>query len=190
MPDKFRLIVAMTGASGAYLACRLLAKSSWPTILIASRWAKEIYERECGPYGELVRTAGEVYDAGDLTAPPSSGSVPTAGMVIAPCSTNTLGHIAAGLGDNLITRAAHCHLKERRPLVLALRETPLTTIDIDNAGKAAAAGAVVMPLTPPYFMFEGKGAERITLHDLMDAFADRVLALLGRRMPATWEDIR
>lgn len=190
MIEKPRLIIAMTGASGAYVSRMLLTKSPWPTILIASRWAKEIYTRECGPYEELVRAAGEVYDTQDLTAPPSSGSVPTVGMVIAPCSTNTLGQIAAGLGDNLISRAAHCHLKERRPLILALRETPLTTIDLDNAGKVAAAGATLMPLTPPYFMFEGKTAEQITLHDLMDAFADRVLALLGRRMPATWEDLR
>ena len=190
MPKKQSLIIAMTGASGAYVARMLLTKSPWPTILISSRWAEEIYERECGDYGELVQLAGEVYDAGDLTAPPSSGSVSTIGMVIAPCSANTLGRIAAGLGDNLIARAAHCHLKERRPLVLALRETPLTTIDIDNAGRVAAAGAAVMPLTPPYFMFEGKDATQITLHDLMDAFADRVLSLMGHRMTFTWEDIR
>jgi 4-hydroxy-3-polyprenylbenzoate decarboxylase len=190
MPAKPRLIIAMTGASGAYVVRMLLSKSPWPTILIGSRWAKEIYARECGPYEELAQAAGEVYDATDLTAPPSSGSVPTAGMVIAPCSTNTLGQIAAGLGDNLISRAAHCHLKERRPLILALRETPLTTIDLDNAARVAGAGASLMPLTPPYFMFEGKTAEQITLHDLMDAFAERVLALLGRQMTATWEDLR
>lgn len=190
MTQKPRLIVAMTGASGAHVTRMLLAKSPWPTVLIASRWGKQIYARECGPYDELVQTAGEVYDNGDLTAPPSSGSVPTAGMVVAPCSANTLGHIAAGLADSLITRAAHCQLKERRHLVLAVRETPMTTIDLDNAAKVAAAGATVMPLTPPYFMFEGKSAEQITLHDLIDAFTDRVLALLGQPMSTTWEDLR
>ncbi|WP_054031964.1 UbiX family flavin prenyltransferase [Desulfatitalea tepidiphila] len=190
MSNNPRLVVAMTGASGAYVARLLLSKSPWPTILIASRWAQEIYARECGPFDEVAQLAGEVYDADNLAAPPASGSVPTAGMVIAPCSINTLGQIAAGLADTLISRAAHCHLKERRPLILAIRESPLTTINLENALKVAAAGAILMPLTPPYFMFQGKRADQITLHELMDAYVDRLLALLGRQMAATWEDLR
>jgi flavin prenyltransferase len=184
------LIVAMTGASGVYVCSRLLEKSPWPTVLVASRWAKAVFEQECGPFDDLARQAGRVFDNDDMAAPPSSGSTETMGMVIAPCSVNTLGRIANGLADNLITRAAHCHLKERRPLILGLRETPLTRIDLENASRAAAAGAVIMPLSPPFFMFKGRGPRQITLHDLMDAYADRVLALLGRRMPVTWEDIR
>jgi flavin prenyltransferase len=184
------LVVAMTGASGVY-ACRLLLeKSPWPTVLVASRWAREIFEQECGPFEDLARRAAQAYDNDDLTAPPSSGSTETVGMVVVPCSVNTLGQIANGLADNLITRAAHCHLKERRPLILGLRETPLTSIDLRNASKAAAAGAVIMPLSPPFFMLKGKRPKQITLHDLMEAYVDRVLALLGRRMPVTWEDIR
>jgi flavin prenyltransferase len=188
-PKKPRLIVAMTGASGAYAAQLLLTRSPWPTILIASRWARSIYERECGPFDELVRLAGQVYDPADMDAPPSSGSVPTQGMVVLPCSINTLAQIANGLADNLITRAAHCHLKERRPLILGLRETPLTVIDLENCTRAAVAGAVIMPMAPPFFMFQGKTPAQITLHDLMAAYVDRVLALLGRPMPATWEDL-
>jgi 4-hydroxy-3-polyprenylbenzoate decarboxylase len=184
------LIVAMTGASGAYAAQLLLAKSPWPTVLVASRWAKEIFIQECGSFEGLVCSAGQVYDPDDMTAPPSSGSTATIGMVILPCSINTLGQIANGVGDNLITRAAHCHLKERRPLILGLRETPLTHIDLNNAVKASAAGAIIMPLSPPFFMFKDKTPQQITLHDLMDAYVDRVLSLLGRRMSATWEDIR
>jgi flavin prenyltransferase len=185
-----RLIVAMTGASGAYAARLLLANSPWPTTLIASRWAREIYVQECGPFEELLQAAGEVYAPTDMAAPPASGSVPTRGMVVLPCSINTLGQIAAGLADNLITRAAHCHLKERRPLILCLRETPLTTIVLDNAAKVAGAGAVVMPMAPPFFMFKGKSPQQVSLHDLLEAYVARVLALLGRPLDATWEDLR
>jgi 4-hydroxy-3-polyprenylbenzoate decarboxylase len=184
------LIVALTGASGAYAAQRLLVKAPWPTMLIASRWGREIAVQECGSFEKLAQDAGQVFEPDDLSAPPSSGSTPTMGMVILPCSINTLGQIAAGLADNLITRAAHCHLKERRPLILGLRETPLTLIDLKNAVRAASAGALLMPISPPFFMFKGKTPQQITLHDLMDAYVDRVLSVLGHRMAATWEDIR
>ena len=184
------LVVAMTGASGAYAAELLLRKSPWPTILIASKWARQIYAHECGPVKHLEKLATQVFDNDDMMAGPASGSVATAGMVILPCSANTMGQIAAGLGDTLITRAAHCHLKERRSLVLGLRETPLSIIDLRNAANVAAAGATVMPLSPPFFMFKGRSPEQISLHDLMSAYVDRVLALLGRPLSETWEDVR
>ena len=188
-PEGRPLIVAMTGASGAYAAELLLAKSPWPTMLIASRWAREIYAHECGPFEELTKRAGAVFSNDDMLAPPASGSVAAMGMVILPCSVNTLGQIAAGLGESLITRAAHCQLKERRPLILGLRETPLTAIDLHNAAQAAAAGAAVMPLAPPFYMFKGRTPRQITLHDLMNAYVDRILALLGHPLKATWEDV-
>ena len=185
-----QLVVAMTGASGAYATRLLLEKSPWPTALITSKWARQIYVHECGPLAELEELAGQVYQNSDMMAPPASGSVPTKGMVVMPCSANTLGQIAAGLGEGLITRAAHCHLKERRPLVLGLRETPLTTIDVNNCATVAAAGASVMPISPPFFMFKGKTPRQISLHDLMDAYVARVLSLLGHPMKTTWEDVR
>lgn len=184
------LVVAMTGASGAYAAELLLRKSPWPTMLITSKWARQIYAHECGPVAQLEKLASQVLDNADMLAAPASGSVPTAGMVILPCSANTLGQIAAGLGETLIARAAHCHLKERRPLVLGLRETPLTVIDLQNAAAAAAAGATVMPLSPPFFMFKGRSAKQVSLHDIMAAYVDRVLAVLGHPMSETWEDVR
>lgn len=184
------LIVAMSGASGAYAAELLLTKSPWPTMLIASRWAREIYTQECGPFERLEEKAGQVFDDNDMTAPPASGSVPTMGMVILPCSVTTLGRVAAGLADTLIARAAHCHIKERRPLVLGLRESPLTSIDVQNAATVAAAGASIMPLSMPFYMFKGRSPRKITLHDLLDAFVDRVLSLLGHPQSKTWEDLR
>lgn len=184
------LIVAMSGASGAYAARLLLEKSPWPTMLIASKWARQIYDHECGPMEELEELAGQVYNNSDMFAPPASGSVPTVGMVILPCSANTLGQIAAGLGEGLITRAAHCHLKEHRPLVLGLRETPLTPIVINNCATVAAAGATVMPLSPPFYMFKDKTPQQISMHDLIGAYVDRVLSLLGHPLKTTWEDVR
>ncbi len=184
-----RIVVAMSGASGAYATRLLLAKSPWPALLVASPWAKEVYRQECGPFKEVADLAQQVYQYEDMTAPIASGSTFTIGMVILPCSANTLGQIAGGLGDNLITRAAHCHLKERRPLILCLRETPLTTIDLENAARVSAAGGIIMPMTPPFFMHKGNPPDRITLHDMMDAYVDRILSLLGRQMKATWEDL-
>lgn len=183
------LIVAMTGASGAYAAQLLLEKSPWPTMLITSRWAQQIYEHECGPLETLEKLANQIFTNEDMLAPPASGSVPTKGMVILPCSVNTLGQIAAGLGEGLITRAAHCQLKERRPLVLALRETPLTHITATNCATVAAAGATVMPLAPPFYMFKGRTPQQISLHDIMDAYVDRILSLLGHPLKTTWEDL-
>ena len=111
-------------------------------------------------------------------------------MVVLPCSAHTLAQIAAGLGDGLITRAAHCQLKENRPLILCLREAPLTLIDIENARGAAAAGAVIMPMSPPFFMFAGIDPRTVAMNDLLDAYVDRVLALLGQHPVRTWEDVR
>ncbi len=184
------LIVAMTGASGAYAARLLLEKSPWPTVLMTTRWAQQIYAHECGPLEALEKLADRVYQNEDMFAPPASGSVPSVGMVILPCSANTLGQIAAGLGEGLVTRAAHCHLKEHRPLLLCLRETPLTPIVVNNCATVAAAGATVMPLSPPFYMFKGQTPQQISLHDLMDAYVDRVLALLGHPLKTTWEDVR
>jgi 4-hydroxy-3-polyprenylbenzoate decarboxylase len=184
------LIVAMTGASGAYATQLLLERSLWPTMFIASKWGRQVYVHECGPIKELEKLAGRVFDNGDMTAPPASGSVPTAGMVIVPCSAHTMGRIAAGLGDTLISRAAHCQLKERRPLIIGLRETPLTAIDVKNAGTLASAGATLMPLSPPFYMFKGLSPQKVTMHDLMTAYVDRVLSILGRPLGKTWEDVR
>ena len=87
---SLQLIVAMTGASGAYAAELLLKKSPWPTVLIASKWGRQIYAHECGPVGQLEKAAEQVLDNADMLAPPASGSVPTVGMVILPCSTTCM----------------------------------------------------------------------------------------------------
>ena len=187
---KPRLIVGITGASGSLLARCLLEKSTFPTVLIAGRWGRRVYESECGSFDELTTLASDVYESDDMFAPVASGSVETVGMVVAPCSAGTLGRIASGTSADLICRAAHCHLKERRKLILCLRESPLTQIDLRNGCVAADAGAVIMPLSFPFYMYSGKAPGEIPLIDLMNAFAERVLRHFGQTPTATWEDVR
>jgi 4-hydroxy-3-polyprenylbenzoate decarboxylase len=183
------LVLAITGASGALAAERLLRKSPWPVSLTASDWGRDVFERECGGFDRLAALADKVFDNRDLAAPISSGSVPTRGMVLLPCSTNTLAKIAHGVADSLITRAAHCHLKEGRRLVLCVRETPWTLIDLRNAADAAAAGATVMPLSPPFFQMGRRDPATVTMTDLLDAYVDRVLAVLGHPAKENWETL-
>ena len=185
-----QLVVAMTGASGVGAAAMLVERSPWPVALVASDWARKVYDYECGDFDTLAAQASTVYTVDNLWAPISSGSVPTVGMVVLPCSAHSLAQIAAGLGDNLISRAAHCHLKERRPLILCLRESPLTTIDLENAARVATAGASVMPLSPPFYMFHPQPLTEITAHDLLEAYVDRVLTLLGRPADKNWESVQ
>lgn len=183
------LILAVTGATGAYTARLLMDKSPWPVALIVSRWGKDIYERECGDIEDLKSRAAVVYDDDDLSAPVSSGSVPTAGMVILPCSVNTLGRIASGFADTLITRAANCHLKERRRIVLCVREAPWSAIHIDCACRVTAAGGIIMPLSPPFYMLAGQDPHKVSAHMLLDLYVDRVLSLLGQTGADSWETI-
>jgi flavin prenyltransferase len=187
---KPQLVVAMTGASGAGATELLIERSPWPVALVASQWARKVYEYECGDFDRLTSQASAHYTVDNLWAPISSGSVPTVGMVILPCSAHSMAQIAAGLGDNLIARAAHCHLKEKRPLILCLRETPLTAIDLDNAARAARAGASIMPLSPPFYMFHPRPLGAVTARDLLGAFVDRVLALLGQPATENWETVQ
>jgi 4-hydroxy-3-polyprenylbenzoate decarboxylase len=188
--DQSHLIVGITGASGIHAARLLVEKSPWPVDLVVSRWGRDVAGTECGGIEPIEAHAARVFKADDLFAPLASGSVAALGMVVLPCSAHTLAQVAVGLGDSLITRAAHCQLKERRPLILCLRESPLTLIDLENARRSAAAGAVIMPMSPPFFMFAGADPKTVSMDDLLDAFVDRVLALLGRPSARTWEDIR
>lgn len=182
------LVLALTGATGAVAAGILIEKSPWPITLVASTWGQTIYEKECGSFAELARKVDQIYNDDDLTAPISSGSVATIGMLILPCSCNTLGEIAAGVSSTLIARAAHCHLKERRPLVLCLREAPLSLIDLRNAVAVSEAGAIVMPISPPYYMLNTSQPETVSLRQLLDVYVDRVLALFGKAADRTWEN--
>jgi 4-hydroxy-3-polyprenylbenzoate decarboxylase len=154
-PRVERLIVAITGASGAIYGVRILERLrevAVETHLILSRWAKVTIEHETGYDVSRVKQLADVnYSEGEQAAAISSGSFLTLGMVIAPCSAKTLAAIAIGFSDNLICRAADVSLKERRRLVLVVREAPLSTIHLRNMLTVSELGATVFPPCPSFY---------------------------------------
>lgn len=159
-----RVVLGVSGASGAALAldcARLLRAAGATTELVLSRMAERTLRLELGPdaRSELCALAGRLHPVGDLGAAIASGSFPTSGMIVAPCSMRSLAAIAHGLDDNLLTRAAGVHLKERRPLVLLARETPLTLAHLRNMTAVTEMGAVVMPPVPAFYLRPATTAE-------------------------------
>jgi flavin prenyltransferase len=154
--------------------------------LLLSPTGRRCLAAECGLRAEdLAARSPKVrkVDERDLGADLSSGSHRHDGMVVVPCSAGTLGRIASGASESLVTRAADVCLKERRPLVLCLRETPLNRIHLENMLRVHDAGAVVMPLMPGFY----HGPRN--LEDLYEAFAARVLDQLGlyQEDPRRWK---
>ncbi|MEM2908054.1 MAG: UbiX family flavin prenyltransferase [Candidatus Hadarchaeales archaeon] len=172
-----RLVVAITGCSGVVYGVRLLEvckELGIETDLIVSRAAERILELELGRTREQVsELATRSYSPEDLSAPLASGSSPSDGMAIVPCSMKTLGAIASGVAMDLIARAADVALKQRRPLVLVPRETPLNLIHLENMARLARAGAVILPAMPAFY----HKPERIS--DLVDFVVGKVLDVLG-----------
>jgi len=181
---KLPVVLAITGASGAPYAVRLLevlATHHVPTWLLVSSHGWRLLEEECGIEGEPAlrkATGGEwgsvtVFDDKDRGAQPASGSAPTAGMVVCPCSMGTVAAIAHGTSRSLIERAADVTLKERRRLILVPRETPLSLVHLRNLTLATEAGAVVLPAAPGFYHRPARVSE------LVDFIVQRVLDHLG-----------
>jgi len=151
-----KIIVGISGASGASLGVRLLeelGKAGAETHLVISKWGAYTIEHETDYEPGAVRAlATRSYDEADMAAAISSGSFPIDAMAVVPCSMKTLAGIANGFSDDLIIRAADVCLKERRPLILAVRETPLSKIHIENMLKATEAGAICMPPMPAFYL--------------------------------------
>jgi 4-hydroxy-3-polyprenylbenzoate decarboxylase len=172
-----RLIVCMTGATGAIYGVRLLeALRHVPveTHLVVSRWAETTIAAETAWKVRQVRELADVsYDEDDLGAPLSSGSFATAAMVVAPCSMHTLAAVANGISGNLIQRAAEVHLQEQRKLVLLVRESPMSVIHLENMLRVARAGAIIAPPVPAFY------ARLESLDDMVDHTVGRVLDLVG-----------
>jgi flavin prenyltransferase len=150
-----RIIVGITGATGTIYGIRLLEMlqdTDVETHLVLSRWAARTLVHETAYTVEQVQAlATHVHPITDQGAPISSGSFITNGMIIVPCTVRTLAAIAHGLGDNLIHRAADVILKERRRLVLAVREAPLSEIHLENMLKLARLGAIIAPPMPAFY---------------------------------------
>lgn len=169
-----RTVVALTGASGSVYGTRLLKALPGHKTVIVSDDAASIAEEETGLDREDIESLGdEHFSNSDLAAPVSSGSVGFDAMVIAPCSASTMSKIACGIADNLITRAASVALKERRKLVLVVRETPLSTIHLSNMERLSSAGAVILPACPAFY------PRPETVDDMVDFVVGRVLDVLG-----------
>lgn len=172
-----RLVIAMTGATGAPIGVRLLevlGELEVETHLILSDWARATIKLETDRSVNDVRgLASHSYSARDLAAGISSGSFRTDGMVVCPCSMKTLSAIRIGYSDNLITRAADVTLKERRRLVLVAREAPLSEIHLENLHYLARAGAVIFPPTVSYY------ARPASIEEMTDYVVGRVIDQLG-----------
>src|SRR5688572_24846513 len=150
-----RVIVGITGATGVIYGVRLLEQlreHGVETHLVLSRWGARTLQHETSYSREQVEAlAHTAYAPSDMGAAISSGSFATEGMIIAPCSAKTLGAIAHGYGDGLIHRAADVVLKERRKLLLAVREAPLSEIHLENMLKLARMGAIILPPMPAFY---------------------------------------
>lgn len=188
--SRFRIVVGISGASGAALAVRVVERlagiDAAEVHLVASRAAERTFRQELGP-GALSRLATLVdrfHEPDDVGACIASGSFQTAGMIVVPCSMNSLAAIAVGLGNNLLVRSADVHLKERRRVVLLPRETPLHLIHLRNMCAVTDMGAVVMPPVPAFY-------HRLeTLDEVVDQIAARAIDLLALPVPQqarAWE---
>ena len=195
MNSNPEIVVALTGASGTLYGFRLLmALLSRPMTvhLIVSDAGRKVAMHETDWAGEdlaayLAKGGAPIHpeatlncwEPEDLFAPPASGSHAHGGMVIIPCSMKTLGAVASGLSDTLIHRAADVCLKERRPLLLVTRETPLNLIHMENMLRVARAGATLLPASPSFYF------KPSTIEELVDTVVARVLDHLHLSAPNT-----
>jgi 4-hydroxy-3-polyprenylbenzoate decarboxylase len=174
-----RVVVAMTGASGAAIGLRVMERlaeaGSIETHLVLSAAAERTlaHEVDDGAGAQVRGLAYEVHPVDDIGANIASGSFASAGMLVVPCSMHSLAAIAGGIADNLIVRAADVHLKERRRLVLMARETPLHLGHLRNMVAVTEMGAIVMPPAPAFYN------RPQTIADIVDDLAARAIDLLG-----------
>lgn len=191
---RHRVVIGITGASGAIYGVRLvsLALEHFDEVyLCVSALGRQVLETEMGldvaemtrrlrdagpPRGELI-----LADPDDMFSPPASGSFRHSGMAIAPCSMGTAGRIASGVSEGLIARAGDVCLKERRPLVLIVRETPLSVVHLRNLTTLAEAGATVMPACPAFYHHPR------TIEEVVDTVVHRALQHLGADLPGARE---
>jgi len=187
--SRARLVVGITGATGAIYAIRLLERlrvAEVETHLVASTAGILNVHHELGLDRKSLEALADVaYNPADVGAAIASGSFATAGMVVAPCSMKTLAAIALGLSDNLLTRAADVTLKERRRLILMVRETPFNLAHLRNMTAATEMGAIVFPPLPAFYH------RPQTIDALVDDTIERVVALagIGDAAPKAWSGL-
>ena len=177
-----RIVLGMTGASGALFGVEFLRRCPGEKYLILTKWGRYVLKEETGlTEHHLAEHTKRTFSDDDLSAPFASGSNPFEALVILPCSISTMAKIACGIGDTLLTRTAQVALKERRTLIIGLRETPLSTISLEQATKLSQAGAIIMPVSPPFYHHPQ------SLQDLAEHFSAKVLSLLGVETALAWK---
>jgi 4-hydroxy-3-polyprenylbenzoate decarboxylase len=176
-----RLVVGISGATGIVYASRLLEllkPTNVETHLVVSRAGDITRSQETDLTSERLRGLADVtYTIGNIAAPLASGSFKTIGMVVLPCSMKTLAEIATGLSESLLSRAADVTLKERRRLVLMVRETPLNLIHLRNMLSVTEAGAIVFPPVPAFY------TEPSSIEDMVTQTVGRILDLFDIELP-------
>ena len=176
-----KLVVAMTGATGAPIGVRLLEALrdlQVETHLVFSRWARTTLAQETGlPVNAVEALATTVYRPDDQGAAIASGSYRIDGMVVAPCSMKTLAALRTGYGDGLIGRAGDVTLKERRRLVLVAREAPLSAVHLENMLELTRMGATIFPPVPAFYN------NPRTIDDVVDYIVTRILDQFGLELP-------
>ncbi len=182
-----RLIVAITGASGSLYALeflKILEKAGVESHAVISEAGRKVLALELGLTPEDLPGVMRWHDINNLAAPMASGSARFDGMVVVPCTMGTLAAIASGAGRNLIHRSADVTLKENRPLLLAVRETPLSRIHLENMLRAQSAGAIICPPMPAFY------TKPTDLTAMAHGFAARLADLLQVPVPDAkrWSD--
>ena len=178
-----RYLIGMTGASGSIFGVDFVRRCPGEKYLVLSDWARQVLQSETGlKPKDLEPCVKRMFPDTDLASPFASGSNRYDAMVIVPCSVSTLAKIAAGIADTLITRAAAVALKERMRLVLAVRETPLSTIALRNMLRLSREGAVIMPVSPPWY------AKPDTVEAVVSGFTGKLLTLLGEDAGPGWRE--
>ena len=178
-----RVVIGITGASGAVFGVDFLRRCpAEEKYLILTRWGRYVLKEETGlTEHHLAEHVRKSFADDDMTAPFASGLPPFDALVIVPCSISTMAKIACGLGDSLLGRVAQVAMKERRKIILALRESPLSTLALEQAHKLSQLGVIIMPISPPFYH------RPQTLEQLVEQFTDKLLGELGLDTSYAWK---
>jgi len=176
-----RIAIGITGSSGAVYAVEFLKQCQADKYLVLSKWGKSVLKDEMNlAERDLQPHVKKIFSNDDLHAPLASGSNHIDAYVIIPCTTSTLGKIASGIGDSLITRTAQVALKERFKMILCIRETPLSSLALEHCLKLSRDGVIIMPISPPLYFLPK------SVDEYVNAFVEKVLGVLGLRECKGW----
>ncbi len=178
-----RVAIGITGSSGAVYAMDFLRRCPHEKFVIVSKWGKAVMKDELNlpdPLAAIAPLCQKIFSDSDLTAPLASGTNHIDAFVIIPASTSTIGKIASGIGDTLITRTAAVCLKEGRKLIICVRETPLSTITLRQCAELSAEGVIIMPISPPLYFVPA------TVEEYVQGFVNKVLNHVGVEVGNGW----